>query len=49
MSALAFDSEGFYEEVYTKAETPQTFSGPGEPSATLGKIGDIYIKLEETN
>lgn len=44
--ALAFDSEGYYVEVYSTEETPQTYSGTEEPSANLGKTGDIYIKIE---
>lgn len=44
--ALAFDSEGYYVEVYSKDETPQTYTGTEEPSANLGKTGDIYIKIE---
>lgn len=47
MTARAFDEDGFYVDVYSKDETPQTYSGTDEPSANLGKVGDIYIKVEE--
>ena len=45
--AKAFDDDGFYVEVLPADETPQTYSGTTEPSTDLGKIGDIYIKIEE--